>query len=337
MKLFVNSLLLILSLDFLNAQGNEKLDIYYNNLYKAEDHIVGKQYDSASIYYERAFAMYPENFIPDLNNALICAIESDRYELVGRYIRELLLQGVSRSYFEKKYYFKQFIDSWLFSALYEPLYPKIDSFKVRLIDSLLVEDQYPRKNNLEDSILIVDIRNEQILEKYIFNDGIFPTEYEIGVRMINDTVIYESSLSILLIHQVRNDPPKYADIFVRNLNNKAISPRSFFPYSNLFFWGDRKNLLGCDEGTFLVIEYYGDEAYTCCCELKNLVDSNRKKYYLEDLDRAIRKLKFINSTTLPFIIKNHLQGYWSPLDNPSLIERKKKKTESPDYVRYIED
>ena len=43
--------------------------------------------------------MFPENFVTDLNNALICAIEADRYELTGKYIVELLKQGVPRSYF----------------------------------------------------------------------------------------------------------------------------------------------------------------------------------------------------------------------------------------------
>ena len=79
--------------------------------------------------------MFPENFVTDLKNALICAIEADRYELTGKYIVELLKQGVPRSYFEKKHYFSRFVDSQIFDVMYEPFETKIDSFKIKLIDS----------------------------------------------------------------------------------------------------------------------------------------------------------------------------------------------------------
>jgi len=336
MKLLIVFIFILISLNIISGQSNKNLNNYYRNLYQAETFIVENKYDSALVYYERSFSMYRENFIPDLNNALICAIESDRFELVGGYIKELLLQGVSQSYFEKKYYFKQFVKSSIFSALYEPIHSNIDSFKVKLIDTLIIRDQYPRRNNLKDSILKVDMENEQILEEYIFNNSVFPNSYEIGVQIINDTIIYDSPISTLLVHQTRDNPLKYSNVFLLNLDKKTISPRDFFSYSKFFYGGDKNNSLGCDEGTFLIIEYYGNEAYTCCCELEKLINENRKKYYLESLDDAIKKYRFMKTTSLPFMIENYLQGYFTILDSQFVIDRKNKRKADPNYVKFIE-
>ncbi|HMT77008.1 MAG TPA: hypothetical protein PKA44_04800 [Saprospiraceae bacterium] len=339
MKVIITFLIYGCVVNVLNSQENKALDIYYKNLYKAEDFIVESKYDSSLVYYNKAFSMYPENFVADLNNALVCAIELDSFDLINFYINELLLQGVSKSYFTKKYYFnkKVFNSPHWFQILDEPIYTRINKIKVNLIDSLVELDQYPRRNNLPDSIFLkVDKVNEQILEKYIFNNCVFPSSYEIGVRMVNDTIIYGYPLSTLLIHQVRDNPSKYSGIFEYNLNKKAINPKSYFFYSKLFMPREKENLLGCDDGTFLIIEYFGDEAFTCCCELKELVNKNRKRYYLEDIDKVIAKYEFSKSCTLPFIFDNDIEGHWTPLDHPKIIDRRNKRLADPNYIRFIE-
>jgi hypothetical protein len=78
------------------------------------------------------------------------------------------------------------------------------------------------------------MENEQILEEYIFNNSVFPNSYEIGVQIINDTIIYDSPLSTLLVHQTRDNPLKYSNVFLLNLDKKTISP-IFFIFK-IFLW-----------------------------------------------------------------------------------------------------
>lgn len=338
MKIMLSLVIILFSFIQLFSQKNPKLESYYQSLYTAEDHIVLGKYDSAAYYYEKAFAMFPENFVSDLNNALICAIEADRYELTGKYIVELLKQGVPRSYFEKKHYFSRFVDSQIFDVMYEPFDTKIDSFKIKLIDSMLVTDQYSRVNNMPDSaILAIDMINEKILEDKIFTDGLLPKSYEVGVQIYGDTILVTPNLHILMIHQVRDDLEKYGKFYNNNLEHHNINPLTYFSQAQTF--GERSDTtnLGCEGRIFAVIESYGEDAFTCCCNLKDQVNKNRAKYYLEDLDRAIKKYRFSKTTKLPFIFKNQVYGQLEFTDDKKLEEAINKRLSDPNYVRYLEE
>jgi DNA phosphorothioation-dependent restriction protein DptG len=59
--------------------------------------------------------------------------------------------------------------------------------------------------------------------------------------------------------------------------------------------------------------------------LEKLINENRKKYYLESLDDAIKKYRFMKTTSLPFMIENYLQGYFTILDSQFVIDRKNKR------------
>lgn len=319
------------------SQDNKLLANYYQSLFAAEDYILISKYDSAVSYYEKAFSMYPDNFIPDLNNALICAIESDKYELTGKYITELLKRGVPGSYFEKKYYFKQFVGTQLFAALDEPFVSHIDSNKIKLIDSLLVLDQEPRINNTYELMWGVDSVNEKILERDIFNSGIIPGSDEIGVRMYNDTTIDSPPLDIIMIHMVKKDPVKYSRIYKSHLESHKISPLQYFSKAQIFTERSDTTNLGCDESMFATIQFIGEDGFTCCCELKDRINQNRKKFYLEDIDRSIRKYRFSKTASLPFMMQKHLYGKWEHYDMQKQLDAKNKKLSDPDFVRFIED
>jgi len=338
MKIILSLVIILFSFIQLFSQINPKLNTYYQSLYTAEDFILTNQYDSSIYYYEKAFAMFPENFVTDLNNALICAIESDRYDLTGKYIVELLKQGVPRSYFEKKHYFSRFVDSQIFDAMYEPVDTKIDSFKIKLIDSMLVTDQYPRKNNMPDSaILAIDMINEKLLEEQIFTDGLLPTAYEVGVEIYRDTIIGKSNFHNLMVHQVRDNPEKYSKFYRDNLEKHSISPLAYFSQAQIF--GERSDTtnLGCEGMIFATIESYGEDAFTCCCELKDQINKNRAKYYLEDLDRSIKKYRFSKTTKLPFMLQKHVYGKWEFPDDKKLEEAINKRLSDPNYVRFLEE
>ncbi|MBL0120363.1 MAG: hypothetical protein IPP89_15605 [Saprospiraceae bacterium] len=338
MKILISLFLIYFNLSPLFSQLNPKLNTYYQSLYTAEDFILTNQFDSSIYYYEKAFAMFPENFVTDLNNALICAIEADRYELTGKYIVELLKQGVPRSYFEKKHYFSRFVDSQIFDAMYEPFDTKIDSFKIKLIDSMLVTDQYPRVNNMPDSaILAIDMINEKILEDKIFTDGLLPKSYEVGVQIYGDTILVTPNLHILMIHQVRDDLEKYGKFYINNLEHHNINPLTYFSQAQTF--GERSDTtnLGCEGRIFAVIESFGEDAFTCCCNLKDQVNKNRAKYYLEDLDRAIKKYRFSKTTKLPFMLQKHVYGKWEFPDDKKLEDAINKRLSDPNYVRFLEE
>ena len=57
---------------------------------------------------------------------------------------------------------------------------------------------------------------------------------------------------------------------------------------------------------------------------------------MEDIDKVIAKYEFSKSCTLPFIFDNDIEGHWTPLDHPKIIDRRNKRLADPNYIRFIE-
>lgn len=182
----------------------------------------------------------------------------------------------------------------------------------------------------------VDSVNEMILERHIFNNGIIPGSDDIGLRMYNDTTFDSPALDILMIHMVRKDPEKYSKIYKNHLELQKISPMQYFSKAQIFAERSDTTNLGCEERTFAIIQFLGDEGFVCCCELKDRINQNRNKVYLEDIDRSVKKYRFSKTTSLPFIFQKMVNGKWEFYDDNKQIGAKNKLLADVNFVRFIE-
>ena len=169
-------LLCIANLSFAQKENPRK---YFNNVNKAELAIIDSNYQGACEYYKKAFKYLQEPFGKDIHNFL----------LAGLYANDTLaLQMCYPKFVERKYKYIAYTNersklSPYLQYLFENsnIKSKIDTMFVKIIDSLVKEDQTVRRGSCTANDLFnIDSINMKRLVDYMNNNHIFLDEKIIG-------------------------------------------------------------------------------------------------------------------------------------------------------------
>lgn len=272
----------------------DKIGLYYQSVHKAELALIKNNFEVALNHYLSA----DQNrtlFAKDAINALTSSIEIKKYNIALKFTRQLIEKGIPYSYFEKKIFFKSFIQTKEWRSLKNAaVKSKVNLQLSAKVDSLLKRDQEFRSDyNLHrDTIIAIDtlIKNEILA---IFTTHGYPNTALIGITMRNDTTIKTgwNNFDILLIHQIKNQREFFIPILEKFLYNGQMNNKSFESHSKNFHPINqyKLNCLESVQGLFIQVK---DELFTCCCKEEEKIDLLRQKYYLEPLVELRQKAEF---------------------------------------------
>lgn len=300
----------------------ENVRAYYKCIDQAELAITSNQYAQAVEFYLSARQQKPL-FYHDIRNLLTCSVEAQNHVVAAEAAQKLLEKGVPYSYFEKKFFFRNFIKSKAWKNLKKAnIQPDINLVLKAQLDSLEERDQEFRYDYdyYLDTIIAIDTMNREALLA-IFDTYGYPGVNVVGFSMDNDTTISRSwnSLTVLLIHQVKNHPVQFAAILEDFLHKGQIRRGIFESHSKNFYPPDqyKLNCFGLLQKLFIQVK---DEVYTCCCEAAVQIDALRAQYYMEPLEELKIKAVFHYERDSRF----RFGGYAAKYDDPETEEEARK-------------
>ncbi|MCB0586336.1 MAG: hypothetical protein KDD06_13570 [Phaeodactylibacter sp.] len=198
-----------LSLSFV-LQG-QSFDTYLAYIHTAERNILSSAYEEALSAYDTAFIIWERPLPADIRNALQCAVLTEDTSEAYRHVKSLILLGCDLNFFFRQESLRAFRASASWRRIIEE-YPALRSTFVQncdwplrsRIESLVARDQFwraqdPHYTSMRDSTFAEDARiMDEVLE--IFHQG-YPTAYEIGVFMEEDTLLSRlDPLHLILLH-----------------------------------------------------------------------------------------------------------------------------------------
>ncbi len=203
-----------LSLLLHHVYGANTIDyIKYNNyINKAELAIVEESYTEAEQYYDSAFQWNPNPFGRDIQNAVIVLMKEGKGEQSLHYAQRLAALGVGSNFFRKKRAFATLKSSLQWGHLLRMADSTQQDIKRRnasLIKDLTGLDQSCKSaekeyslsdKSLNASVVFtgqIDSLSNVLL--HIFNTNGYPSEHEIGLNIVEDTIIAEPIFTQILM------------------------------------------------------------------------------------------------------------------------------------------
>lgn len=292
MCVFVIVLLLVLAK---NSRCQEYV-YYFNNCNEADKAYYYKNYDSALLYYENAFAH--RNYVHNkyLVKASYCSSKLHQFDKTNLYLKKAFLQGVKSSLLKQKVfrkfratkYYTNLIDSiGIFEVCSERI---INQHYREMVDSLFFIDQNIVRGNYRDTIKCkipasgiqdylqeLDSLNFVMLLNLIEQYG-YPSEKLIGEKS------YENA-SILLLHSIRKPwNSKYLELMRNALYHGECLPVDYA-------WTVDQS---CEILKIPMQFYYGERnPNKLSKDQKIIIDNERKKFGIKPLE-AFRVIEIFN-------------------------------------------
>ncbi|WP_052600369.1 hypothetical protein [Aureispira sp. CCB-QB1] len=136
----------------------EAIQLYYQFVHKAELALIDNEFQIALDNYLLA-EQKRTLFIRDALNALTTSIEIKKYDVAIKFAKQLILKGLPYTYFEKKVFFQDFIETQDWASLKNArIESKINLQLRKKIDSLCKRDQEFRSDYefYIDTIIAID-------------------------------------------------------------------------------------------------------------------------------------------------------------------------------------
>ncbi|HBN07054.1 MAG TPA: hypothetical protein DD434_14915 [Bacteroidales bacterium] len=283
---------------------------YFNNVNKAELAIIDSNYQGACEYYKKAFKYLNEPFGKDIHNFL----------LAGLYANDTLaLQMCYPKFVERKYkYIAYTNDRFKLSPYLQYLFensnikPKIDTMFVKLIDSLVKEDQTVRKgSHTGNDLFNIDSINMKCLVDYMNNNHVFIDENIIGN---NRNCPFQDSYCWLILWHYSRTADNIKNPVNLNFKEKVIQGKlrpeyyavlcDFNQYSFNGSWSeirygtDTKLLKNKNNDIRASIPDYTKD--------RRKLNKERKKIYLCSYEDYLKKLEY-ERKNMEFTFKNELE------------------------------
>ena len=166
MKTIILTLILSAFIFNCKAQNVDYIEKYHKVIYQGEKQLLFAHYDSALLYYQRAFANVPYGFSKDYRAAASIAHLCNNDKLAKSYLDSAIVRGFPYEYTKRavKMYYKR-KERIAFKIHYDSIYKlgllKRDSNVQKKIQELIQRDQSHRRNLVnrtkeDDSLLNVD-------------------------------------------------------------------------------------------------------------------------------------------------------------------------------------
>lgn len=224
-------------------QLHHQLDSNYLQwIENAETHIIEAEWPKALAAYEQAFQLETETTAIHLSNALHVASRMEAYESAYKYAKQLVLLGCELDFFVYQTNLKPFTHSKPFLQLCKE-YPGLRQTFIQQcnwalrssIQSLFARDQYwrhrdPNYSVLRDSIFAEDDKIMASLIPMLEHQKV--NEHSVGVFIRQDTIIDDSPLVVVLLHNYTNadhykDGYNLTALLLNCIQTKNISADAF--------------------------------------------------------------------------------------------------------------
>lgn len=298
--------LLFISFFFLHnfSSKSQNLPTYNSFINKAEISIIDSLYDSALVYYNKAFTKESKPFAKDYYNAALTAIKVNKFEVADQYLFKLADLGYIVDSLISRRGFEKYVKSVNFTKLKKSIVPGKTIFPIKnlslrySIDTLVRDDQYFRLRNPYDYMMheyARIIKELDSINAYKFIAIIkkygYPNESLIG---LHENHLYANFTNALIQHHQFGSPTRsfdFAPILLNALRNCEITTNNGMSLYTLS--AGRDSLFG--SGCFFYIEQPdGTNKFAYYKEFKNgweeKFNKNRITYNLESLDDYRKKV-----------------------------------------------
>ncbi len=300
-KSILVAILFSISFCAINAQDNT----YSSLISQAEVAILEVDYQSALTLYKSGFNKFDKPFAKDIDNALLCAVEVGDFESCNSFVKRLISLGCDLNYFFKRKSletYRESIEWWDFLKEYPTLrsdYMANRNHALRAkVESWLGTDQYwrvkdPSYNIHED----VTFKEDDIIIKEwqeLTKENTL-SEYEIGVFIENDTLIVESPIWYVLLHNYTSSEAYRVGVDVTPRLGKLVKQNAFS--ADVFaYLSDRSGAYRIEKGfgrEALIWSFNGAYYKEKRSNEETLaINTLRKKYELDSLSLARKKALF---------------------------------------------
>ncbi len=308
---------------------------YHEIINSAELKIIDGDYKSSLNLYLTAFKKSDRNFAVDLFNASICAVKINKKNKAIILCKALAEKGVGVKFFTGNVAFLPLSNSKFWPQILRDAARARDSFHnannklLALLDSLVERDQAVNlawRNAPGDKRREARLHMDEVYDtlsrtlKTIFDTVGFVSEFSVGVRVKNDTLINDwFPFYIIMVHNYQ--ARMTGDTLFSSTLKKALAEQLIKPsqYAMIPDFG----------GSIVPSENYRSTQhyiqYNCNLYKENVndemveeIDSLRNSIHLEPLADNLRKIVFnIKNPNTPFIIFGRAAKYMSFTDKES--------------------
>ena len=312
-----------------NLLYSQDINTYRGIVNKAELQITDNRFDSALIYYRKAFAKTKFVLSKEYYNATLCAIKTGNKEEAKRYVAQLCYKGfLTITDTSTKYNLLHLVGNDLYNEFkkYTDTIKTTDYTNPQLknvLDTMIQDDQRFRKRSgrgvdymkgpYAKIISLIDSINAYHLLAIIKKDGI-PDEFQIGIQ--NDgrgNINYNNSWYIVLIHQGYGSLTRiidFSEYILNAIKNEKLPPHTMLNAYERINGGINDSIFGSPrilrvknkEGKFKYF-YIKEDSLSVIRH-----DEIRKQYNLEKAAESRKKLIYWIKTKQEFAF-DFLFGY----------------------------
>ncbi len=342
MRLLFTTLLLIGSFSCWSLDPFSNVYLYHQYIVHAERLILKGDYADALNEYQSAFEKLDKPFATDLYNALVLSILLKRDSLTESVAMALAEKGVGENFYNRNSLFKQMAASEYWSKLLA----KARVARSKFSRSNTKTSQVKQMSGLSNALYkkwSTSIRNHEQAESpleremnrqnrmlagslidYMERYG-YPSENEIGVDMINDTIISFEPLFSRLILSTYAQPNGLGSTSMtlyldRALDSGLIKPGFYARMRDYQIYENNKNY-----GSMVFSEFRDKTCYRTLGESLEKIEQNRKDIALGTLDDYLKEITY--NITLP---KGPFLYYTSYVRQDQFV---KTKSEVANYLK----
>lgn len=309
----------------LAAQDDENINfvqLYYQNTTKAELKVMNNEIDSTLYFYQQS-SQYLNPFWSDAYNASVAAVMVDDISAAIKFIHIMVLKGIPLSYFENNNFFKNVTESPQWHE-YLNTKPK-PSYNAELRDFIIkmfIEDQNVRHEHDGDEVayntwIALDRLHERQIDSLFTKYG-YPSEDLIGIFPEGNDSLPKGwdKLDIIMIHLCKLERSKYKQPFEKYILESKMKNTLMFTHA-VNFDIDSNYMFKCLYNGITDILRIDDTYMTCGSELEILINKNRSRLYLYDLQHTIKKASF-------GLKKSNFKIGTRPANFPDLVDKEEQ-------------
>lgn len=293
------SILLIIMLTNNVFAKKDAIEMYYKNLYNAEQLLIQENLIDALKSYQKAFQYKNNPFTKDLYNACICAIKVKKISIARNFFLKISYKGVPIDIFDSKY-LQILCSTKKYKELYIQLYKnkeKSTKYKTSLLYQLAIQDQKIRHGSATtEEIDAVDKKNDSVLYEHIRIYG-FPSEEE---YMVGNRIDCYPEFSLVIWHQTKkNHFHEYRDILVKAIKEGKVSAEVatalIETHNGIGFGTKAFYRLKCDACSDTLKERITDRLFHANTFSIEFYKDIREKHLLDSIENTILKNNFMTS------------------------------------------
>ncbi len=242
-------LILIFSHNLISAQV-DYTEKYYKEINNAELQIIKNNFEKAFEFYEKAFKSVPRPFAKDYYNALLCAIETEKFDIAFDLCDSLIRKGVQKEFFIKDEGLNalKIQPDWSgFIENFDIKYEKYNSDKnLKLREELIVLENKDQEFRIKegsydvygDTIAKIDKENIKRFKEIVKAYG-FPNENLLGIDNPKDNSFYGY---ILIHHHCQQFSLKKVNYDFQPTIDEAIKNGLLEPHLGYFLLDQQGNI-----------------------------------------------------------------------------------------------